>query len=885
MVKRRSEERHIREAVELGQRNANIYRQVQNWCRHLNIRMESQGMLADAYNLPIGMMSIQCEHASAGGTMSMHLNQVATDFITRNCRNCPKHEVIDIDNIGRKILDHEDQIKQRRLLEKKTPPGHAKVRLTELVKGDLTAALSREDVTAQSVLELVVLLDNDKHAIDAAKKLSAAVELAPEFFNDDAIEAICSHFPEPKHGETCISTIRQLCVKRANWPQVAFEAAKRCLEMCRSADQASGLIGDYLSRQIMTADDDLIDRIIGVQVHQRIPGPIVTEPRRYDGSTYALKVIGRTNLNALCDALKNRLRTNQKEIRFNAGHVILSLLDEFPPLGIELADPLIDSLELDDDIYGGESADGMACRVLAAIYSRQPEAVQQRIYDGYKRLSTEAKEQLYGVYRLIAHGGRGFSDFGEAESEKFDRCIPLIVEPLLQAISALSFPIEVKMRASETLGLISRHYPRALVSRLDAILGALANVLEERKLQDERIVQVAQEELEKESRRLKYLRITRDLQKTLGALSELNPSLVWNRVKEIVPNLDSKVPHLELYKAELTALYGDLGKEHSLLPEVVPELFKLLMDFDSVLVRGAAIKAVGELVDHDANSLPQNMLDILIVYLLDTYVYIHQSAALAIEHVRPSNEGEAAEIARRLMALDRTYDKDPYFRQELRRGLIRITRRYPDLLTKMTLPVIIEHCRIEEPLLADDALRDFRYLLDDLPSWCEFYFAREALTFLGRSERERFNSEEHTERYSLLLALYDCSKKAIQQNLTVLQTAARAKGKDDPWDALRLAQLLSKLEMHQEASQLAAEIRTMQPTTKRQERAIREASLTELTAKAEVLVSLGQVESALEALEEASRLEVERHKNEQASNVEDFIETFSVANEIAESLT
>jgi hypothetical protein len=885
MVKRRSEERHIQEAVQLGQRNASIYRQVQNWCRHLTIRMESQGMLAEAYNLPIGMLSIQCEHASAGGTMSMHLNQVATDFITRNCRNCPKHEVIDIDNIGRKILDHEDEIKQRRLSAKNTPRERAKVRLTELVKGDLTEVLKREDVTAQSVLELVLLLDNDKHAIDAAKKLLAAVQLAPEFFTDDAVEAICSHFPEPKHGEACISTIQQLCHKRADWPPVAFEAAKRCLEMRRNADQASGLIGDCLLRQIITVDSDLVDRIIGLQLYQRIPAPIVTGPPRYDGSTYALKVIGKTNFNVLCDAVKRRLRTNQKEIRFNAGHVILSLLDEFPSLGMELTDPLIDSLELDDDIYGGESADGMACRVLAAIYSRQPEAVQQKLYDGYKRLSTEAKEQLYGVYRFIALGGKGFSDFGETESEKFDRCIPLIVGPLLQAISALSFPIEVKMRASETLELVAKHSPRGLVTHLDAILGALANILEEKKLQDERTVKVAHEGLEMQSRHIKYRRVTRDLQKTLGALSELNPSLVWNRVREIVPNLDSKVPHLELYKAELTTLYGDLGKEHSLLPEVVPELFKLLMDFDSVLVRGAAIKAVGELLDHDPNSLPQNMLDILIVYLLDTYVYIHQSAALAIEHVKPSNEGEAAEIARRLMVLDRTYEKDPYFRQELRRGLIRITRRYPSLLTKMTLPVIIEHCRIEEPLLADDALRDFRYLLDDLPSWCEFYFAREALTFLGRSERERFNSEEHTERYSLLLALYDCSKKAIQQNLTVLQTAARAKGMDDPWDALRLAQLLSKLEMHQEASQLAAEIRMMQPTTKSQEWAIREASLTELTAKAEVHVCLGQVESALEALEEASRLEVERHKNEQASNVEDFIETFSVANEIAESLT
>jgi len=101
-------------------------------------------------NLPIGMMSIECEHASAGGSMSITCNQVATDFITRNCRDCPKHELIDIDNIGRKILDEEDEIKERRLAVKASPPVPAKVRLTGLVTGDLTAALQREHVTAQS---------------------------------------------------------------------------------------------------------------------------------------------------------------------------------------------------------------------------------------------------------------------------------------------------------------------------------------------------------------------------------------------------------------------------------------------------------------------------------------------------------------------------------------------------------------------------------------------------------------------------------------------------------------------------------------------------------------------------------------------------------------
>jgi len=97
------------------------------------------------------------------------------------------------------------------------------------------------------------------------------------------------------------------------------------------------------------------------------------------------------------------------------------------------------------------------------------------------------------------------------------------------------------------------------------------------------------------------------------------------------------------------------------------------MDFDSVVVRGAAVEAAGKILEHDSNALPQNMIEMLIIYLNDTYVYVHKCAARAIRHLRPSNEEEATNIAYRLMILDRAYEKDPYFRQELRRALLRTT--------------------------------------------------------------------------------------------------------------------------------------------------------------------------------------------------------------------
>jgi len=89
--------------------------------------------------------------------------------------------------------------------------------------------------------------------------------------------------------------------------------------MRRNADRACSLIGNYLSQYKMTADAEFVDRIIDVQWHGRIPVQFMNPPPRYYGSNYALKVIGKNDLDLLTETLKKRLRRNVKEVRINTG--------------------------------------------------------------------------------------------------------------------------------------------------------------------------------------------------------------------------------------------------------------------------------------------------------------------------------------------------------------------------------------------------------------------------------------------------------------------------------------------------------------------------------------------------------------------------------------
>jgi hypothetical protein len=884
MVKKRSIEREIEKSVEIGRRNVALIGKVQNWCRHLEVRTESAGLVAQLYDLPVGMMSIRCEHASAGGTMSMHLNQVASSFIIENCRGCPHHSPVSDDNIGRAILQEYARIEAEReaVVEEKAS---AKARLSELVSGDLADALRRETITHQSVLELVAGLDDDTHHKEAALKLIRAAEIAPEFFTELAIEVISSHFPDPEHGRECIAAIRALGRDSGRLPNVVLDAARHCLSEHRNADEACGLIGDLIVGRDWVLDGELIEELIGAQQHGHIVGGFYREPN-YDGSRYALAEVGKRNRPALEQALSNRLLRGEKHTRVNTSGVIESLIDELPELAVAMIDPLIASLELEDDMYD-VPADGAACKALTAIYLRHPQATQEKLNVARNNLSAEAQEALWDVYRRIAVETSGFNHDEVSETTALaDSCLATIIPVLIEGIARLASTLEVKVAAADALETIAQYSTKFLAPHLDGLLGTLATVSHEEVLFEEGKPDGPADVLEHMGRRSQYGRVIRDLVKSLERLCRVEPREVIKRLKEVIPNLDSTQLHAARYKSELAELYGPLALNHDLAPEVIPELFKLLMDFNSVSVRRAAVRAVGHILEHGGDVLPQNMLEVLTVYLSDDYVAVHRNAARAMRYYRPRDRQEAAAIALNLYAWDDHYkksEKDMSFRYELLQSLVAITRDYRGMLRQLAVPVIIDLARNADLYTADDVLFDFRHLLPRLPPECANIYACEVIKFFGRSGRDQFNDERLSGRYRLWLSVFELSRDAILANLEEVRAAARSKFKDDPWDAMKMVQLLSYFEMHPEAAELADEIAASQNQTKRNELVIRKASALAAAARAEVKVGQGEAAEALRLLEEANILEAKEPDGGER-DTRDFVDTFTVADKIAEGL-
>jgi hypothetical protein len=308
------------------------------------------------------------------------------------------------------------------------------------------------------------------------------------------------------------------------------------------------------------------------------------------------------------------------------------------------------------------------------------------------------------------------------------------------------------------------------------------------------------------------------------------------------------------------------------------------MDFDSAIVRGTAVQAIGKIMDHGADSLPGNMLEMVIVYLNDTYVYVHKAATHAVRSVKPMSFEQAADIAFRLLGLDQAYQEEPDFRREILRSVLHVTRAFPSLLEKLTVPLILSHTELKDQYVEEDALLGFERILHLLPEQYAPILGRKVIEYLGRSQRDLYSNERFSDRHRLYSSLFKLPRNAVVQCIDVTKTAVLKKAKDDPWDALKLVQLLIYFEFHKEASDLASIIANEQPRTKKYERVVRESLLIGSMATAETLVTVGRPDLAIKVLNEVRPLEAERHEQDENQRIDDVIDTFKVAERVARQL-
>lgn len=874
MARKKAWERQIQNVAEIGFENVKLIPQVQNWCQHMNINSSMAGMVAEFYRVPTNH-SITCDHAESGRIESMHLRHVATSFIIKNCRNCPHHAPISDDNIGRVILA-EYEATQREKAREENKQKEAKARLHGLVSGDLSEAIHNEHVTIQSILKLISLLDDENIHLEAAQKLIQASKVAPELFSDLAIEVICSHFVDLKHGEQCIEVVRELCTQHDRVYPVAYEAAKRCLNDQHRADDACFIIGLAIAKEPSLINEALVKSIVHVSKYHGIGSYLESDYEAYDGRNFALGQIVHNTPALLKNILESALQSKNKNIRILATNVIEFLAFIVPSFSLDLTHPMIRSLELDDDTFDSGSADSAVCDVLAALYASYPDQMQAKFELEFPHLSREGQTILLSVYKQITWAAH----WKESKNDSiYVECLPLIIPRMIQIVGGMVYSYDAKHSAVDGLENIASNFPDLLFSYLDSMLGMLVNLSYELVLisqsNETNDLLSSGEKLGNEQEQ-EYL--VRTITKIIQLLAKSQPSTILTALDAIESTLHSNVQHEARCKAQLVDIYGTLAHQHELTPVIIPKLYRFLMDFDSVLIRGSAVRAIGDLLAKMPQAVPKTMIEMLVHYLNDTYVYVHKSAARAVRRIPLNTIEESFEIVFRLAHLFKIYSDAPYFRKEILESMLVIVRPFPNLIEAIAVPRLAEQAHADEYFLVTDALEEYHRVLHLLPDRYSAHFVKLVVNFFEKHKRHMSPADKTEDMFILL---FNLPRHAILPNVDYIQHSAVAISKDSPWLGFQLAGLLLYYEQYSAVVKTASEIAAQQPKTKRYEWVARHAVLIEAIAQTEIEAMNGNFVVAQELANTASVLK-KNDDDEREEETIDYTDIYAIEERIAQ---
>jgi hypothetical protein len=664
------------------------------------------------------------------------------------------------------------------------------------------------DVTEVRILEWIEHLFSagDDEVRETVHRLRGAAQVAPELFRAPAVDALVQGAAAEPFMEPCLQVLAVLACQRPDLDGRLAPAARAALDAGRCLVAACQVLVEVGGRSNCPPDAAVVAQVIRLQNHIRPIGgwptkhpdcPVVDLAPDYSSSTRLLVQAYDRQPSSVDAPLRAALQKNgNRWRRANACGVIRGLLRQRPRIGTELLADIADSLELDDESYEF-SADGAACQLLVDIFLHDPGAVDDLLVTRLPAASEELQVLYIQVYdgvlrdRLDEPGPGGAAGDGtaqEAVARAFRRCLDLLQDESLH--------LEARLDVAEAIKCACRHHVGLALDAFDTMLGTLANLsLREQPppprprllLPGEPDPSPALAALEQHHRQMRWDHFRSSVADCLEELARERPAETAQPLLSAFNGLDSKVH--EALKADVLLLLGEVGRCPGQLPDVLPAIWKGLMDYDSVRVRGRAIEALTNCFECASINPPSNVLEILLLHLQDTYCFIHlavlRTLAWHADWLTPQQTERALQSA---YAWAVTYRRDePHRLDEVFRAVLALSCQVPQLraravqglvsLRPTTVPIVDEHLT---DLLVDH--------VDPREPGAESV-ARQVGAWLASSRRDPFPGSD--KRLHLFAWLHRLPPATFRRVAPQLRTQAREVARRDPLDACLFASLFA----------------------------------------------------------------------------------------------
>jgi hypothetical protein len=656
-------DRSIQRAIQGGQRNADGFTLVKNWCAHVRIeRFGGVGIVEQATGLPIGHHGLACDHAPAGGMMCSDIRDAALDFYDRNCRDCTKRRAVGIPNLGSWVAERDAEAAKRQAAE----DAEAREIAARLAGRQVGRAALRAGLppAAADVVDQIEELDLQRTP-ELTARLAETARLAPEAFPLAVIEHVFGQLEAQEHWFD-EAGLRVLAALSADPRRLA-----RCAMVCLQHWSAMRTAASVLLARLPVADETLISAVLPAVIRMASPG---REPFR---SEQTPRIAALVRLNAafprqVAAALDALLDMGPPNVSLAACAVeVLARRD--PAVAVRFVRALISKLVRatwlpDPDDYGRDDNESVARdlgEAIVAAFLRDPDAVDALLQSFRAGASDAGEVGIFSVYSRVLHAGR----FRKARAViAADR---LAFRRLLwEAPKTTSDKV-----LREIQGVINeRPYDLVELARdeIDALLGAAI-------LMDARVVAFDAEPMptsatmldvmERNNRRgtLTSLRSSFVIWAAAGAAADGKPASYLEVLKGLPEDRDEFAACMIENSVALMDTAAGLNA-------VLPSLYSALVGM-SVARRGSAASAVGEMPSRQRENAPDLLFEAFVTTLTDPYIYVHRSAVIALSRLRLPATLDAR-VRNGLLRVLLAHKKDPHREDIVLQCIEILARRY-----------------------------------------------------------------------------------------------------------------------------------------------------------------------------------------------------------------
>lgn len=780
------------ETVKLGEDNAECLRQMQSWCKHVELERTSAGLYAQMTGLPIGMHSVACPKVE-GKRESMNLRWIFSDFLVQNCAACPHHTPNGDPSWGQEIIDkHREEVYNREQAEKKEADRISKLRSELRSKSrDISTETAPESHRILEYLE-AIFSENETECKEAAERLEQSARIGADLFPDAAIEQVLLFAGSNEFSGLLLPVCTELASKRPDLEtrlsQVSLDNIEKGLHIEQSASVLDALDDGvtypldevYITQLLLSQDHDLL----GLSDEPDYSYSIAIIIRSFDADPESVQNI-----------VRRELQNESDYVRVYLCRAIKLIQEERPQIAINLLDALVQSLELHEDTQsGGEQPSEQIIQILQSAFRHSTDRVDHFLVEAMTRVRPAVQEDIVDIYR-DQFFDRTIS--WEKRDERRNRTEvsgseKVAIQRLLAWAKDDRLEIDIRVQVVEALGTACTYASTEMLNHFDSILGYFAIISDQEHPPNAppRILLPGQpqsnqlEQLDEFSRIQKWSAFKDQLQKCLAELCKVKPSEAFD---SICGCLSQPSAHLEDdFKACCISLLGELGKDYTLRPQILPLLWRALMDYDSDWVRSRAIEATIEMFSSSASSPPANMVDTIIVHLQDPKNVVYKAALQAVSR-RPRwfDEKQSFEV---LKCLERHLHAK-YQLDDICRGILLISRRYEGLK-----PVALR--LVESIFPTDESLVDGK-IAEALIGFCEpddknaALVAKNIGAHLAHHNRDRYNNYRYSKRFRMFEWLHQLPEETYQRVTDDLLASARRMAKRDAWESCYFASLFS----------------------------------------------------------------------------------------------